>query len=273
VYIEPALHERFVEDFGLNMLNTLTGHDRRVIARRGIHVFDERGGVMGGASDTLQAYQNLTTGVFHARDRKVVGVRYRCEPDAVEAPAVGAFHTHPALWSPDVGRVRRRIDQLLWLSEADVAAFKAQHRLYGYRWHFVGCVDLACFHIDDLARGRKHPRYVLRYPHLERLMAALEPLIAHYDARLQATLRSPGRRGHRSFAGIVRDLTGHDGPLAEATGRVPAEVAATLSRCLVDECRIRGVDAPTLEHVVPRGQADNSGVAAGKATGGHTGGW
>ncbi|MEB3330744.1 MAG: hypothetical protein VKQ33_16080 [Candidatus Sericytochromatia bacterium] len=253
MYIEPALHERFVDEFGLNMLNTLTGHHRAVIARRRIHVFDERGGVMGGQGDTVQAYQNLTTGVFHRRDRKIVGVRYRCEPGAIPAPALGAFHTHPALWSPDVRRVRRRIDQLLWLSEADVSAFKAQHRLYGYQWHFVGCVDLACFHIDDLARGRQHPRYVVRYPHLERLMALLEPLIAHYDARLQATAGAGGRR-HGSLATIVADLTGHEAPLAEAVQRVPPEVASTLSRCLREECRLRGVAPPVLEFVIPQAQ-------------------
>ncbi|MEB3224050.1 MAG: hypothetical protein VKS61_18410 [Candidatus Sericytochromatia bacterium] len=255
MFIDPALHERFVDEFGLNMINTLTGHDRRVIARRAIHVFDERGGVMGGANDTLQAYQNLTTGVFHTHGHKVVGVRYRCEPEAVGAPALGAFHTHPALWTPAAARLRRRIDQLLWLSEADRAAFREQHRIYGYRWHFVGCVDIACFHIADLDRGREHPRFVLRYPHLERLMARLEPVIAHYDRRLQQTLRAPGRRGHRTVAGVVRDLTGHEADREGAAGTLAPAVAATLARCIDDECRLRGVVPPTLERVVPQAHA------------------
>ena len=233
--------------------------DRRVIARRAIHVFDERGGVMGGANDTVQAYQNLTTGVFHTHRRKVVGVRYRCEPEAVGAAALGAFHTHPALWTPEAAKLRRRIDQLLWLSEADRAAFREQHRIYGYRWHFVGCVDIACFHIVDLDRGREHPRFVLRYPHLERLMARLEPVITHYDRRLQQTLRTPGRRGHRTFAGVVRDLTGHEAGMEDAAGALAPAVAATLARCIDDECRLRGVAPPSLERVVPQAR-DTAGT-------------
>lgn len=256
--IDPALHERFVSQFGLNMLNTLTALDRRAIARRRIHVFDERGGVMGGEGNMLQAYQNLTTGVFHSQTRKVVGVRYRCEPEAIPARALGAFHTHPARYDPDPARVRRRIEQLLWMSDLDVEAFRQQHACYGYEWHFVACVDIACFHVSDLGRGRAHPRYVLRYPHLERLMAQLEPEIQHFDARLREGLATPPRRGHRTLAGVLRDLTGEAEGWEAALASLPGPVAARLADHVLDECRLRGVRASELARLVPGATADSA---------------
>ncbi|MEB3195770.1 MAG: hypothetical protein VKP62_01060 [Candidatus Sericytochromatia bacterium] len=195
MFIDPVLHEQFVQEFGLNMVNTLTNRNHRVVAHReGIHVFDECGGVMGGAENLIQAYQNLTTGVFHSSTRKLVGVRYRCDPDALDVTALGAFHTHPACFDDDLTKLRRRIDQLLWMSEMDIDAFRRQHRIFGYRWHFIGCVDLACFHIDDIRKGRKHPRYVQRYPHLKRLVAQLRPEILHYDRVLAELQPQPPER-------------------------------------------------------------------------------
>jgi hypothetical protein len=78
--IDATVHERFVREFGINMLNTLQSKEHRLTAhKRRIFVLDERGGIFGGADGTIQAYQNLTTGVFYSRRRQVVGVR--CRPD------------------------------------------------------------------------------------------------------------------------------------------------------------------------------------------------
>ncbi|MBU6427990.1 MAG: hypothetical protein KGR26_03185, partial [Cyanobacteria bacterium REEB65] len=143
--IEAAVHEQFVRELGLNMLNTLTTKEHRTTAhKRRIFVFDERGGVFGGSEERVEGYQNLTTGVFYSRRRQVVGVRYRCRPNDLQSPDIGAFHTHPALYDSSVRKVRSRIDRMLWLSEMDCKAFLKQHELYGFEWHFVGSIDIGC---------------------------------------------------------------------------------------------------------------------------------
>lgn len=217
--IEPALHERFVRDFGLNMLNTLTLRENRLIAhRRRIFVFDERGGMFGGQDGTLADYQNLTTGVFHSRTRKVVGVRYRCRPNTLEVPELGAFHTHPAAYSPQLRLVRQRIERLLWLSDMDVKAFLKQHELYGYTWHFIGTIDVGCFHIDDVRQDIRAPREVIRYPRLEEAVATLEPQIRFYDDVLQQGV-SRGGPSKELLEHVLTHLTARQGE----PGRILAE--------------------------------------------------
>lgn len=260
MHIDPALHEQFVREFGLNMVNTLTARDNRLIAhRRRIHIFDERGGVMGAEPDgpepgdvVLREYQNLTTGVFHSRSRRIVGVRYRCVPNTLRARAIGAFHTHPALYDRSVERMRRRIDQMLWLSEMDLKAFYKQHELYGYEWHFIGCVDIGCFNIHDLKAERFHPRYVLRYPALEGLLETLGPRIEHYDRILSSAGESGRRPSSAVFAEILESLTHRAGRLPEVlAGHTPGS-AGELAAQLATECQLRGFSARHVRHWVER---------------------
>lgn len=242
MHIEPQVHEQFVQDFGLNMLNTLTSKEHRATAhKRRIHVFDERGGIMGGRGDTIQQYQNLTTGVFHSKTRKVVGVRYRCIPNDLTSPEIGAFHTHPALYDPDIDKVRRRIDQLIWLSEMDKKAFFKQHEMYGYEWHFIGCVDIGAFNIHDLKKGQPYPRYVFRYPRLGELMARLEPQILHYDRILQTAGAST--RGPRAgvLTELVQDLTQQEGHVADILASHHLDGVYSLARQVATECQLRGL--------------------------------
>ncbi len=212
VLIEPAVHEQFVHDFGINMLNTLTVKDNRLLAhKRRIFVFDERGGVFGGHNGIMQEYQNLTTGVFHSKSRKVVGVRYRCKPNTLQVPEIGAFHTHPAAYTSNVKQLRGRIERLLWLSDMDVKAFLKQHELYGYEWHFIGTMDIGCFHIDDVKKDIRAPREVIHYPKLEEAMATLAPKIKFYDQILQSS--ATGTPSSDVLIHIVRDLTEQQGDL------------------------------------------------------------
>jgi hypothetical protein len=266
LHIEPHVHEQFVQDFGLNMLNTLTSKENRSTAhKRRIHVFDERGGIMGGRGDTIQQYQNLTTGVFHSKTRKVVGVRYRCIPNDLTSPEVGAFHTHPALYDPDVDKVRRRIDQLIWLSDMDKKAFYKQHEMYGYEWHFIGCIDIGAFNIHDLKKGQPYPRYVFRYPRLEEVMAKLEPQILHYDRILRgqgATNRDVSRPG--VLTELVQDLTQLDGHVLDILGSQDHEVVSSLARQVATECQLRGYTlgqiAILLEKTIPAAKALQHGL-------------
>lgn len=194
------------------MLNTLTVKDNRQLAhKRRIFVFDERGGVFGGEAGTLKEYQNLTTGVFHSNKRRIVGVRYRCRPNTLEVPEIGAFHTHPVAYASSVRQVRHRIERLLWLSDMDVKAFLKQYELYGYEWHFIGSMDIGCFHIDDVRKDIREPREVIRYPKLEEAMDQLAPQIRFYDQILQssaAAAPSPEVLVH-----VVQDLTAQRGDL------------------------------------------------------------
>lgn len=264
MHIEPHVHEQFVQDFGLNMLNTLTAKEHRSTAhKRRIHVFDERGGIMGGRGDTIQQYQNLTTGVFHSKTRKVVGVRYRCIPNDLTSPEIGAFHTHPALYDPDIDKVRRRIDQLIWLSDMDRKAFYKQHEMYGYEWHFIGCIDIGAFNIHDLKRGQPYPRYVFRYPRLEELMARLEPQILHYDRILQ----NPGDSSRSTRAGVltelVQDLTQRDGHVADILVAHPSESVSSLAKQVATECQLRGLTlaqvTTMLEKTIPAAKSRQYG--------------
>jgi hypothetical protein len=249
VFIEPTVHEQFVQDFGLNMLNTLTAKSLRVAAhRRRIHVFDERGGVIGGQEHIIQRYRNMTTGVFHSRTRKVVGVRYRCDPGGLNVPAMGAFHTHPALYDDDPERVRRRIDRLLWMSELDIEAFRQQYRIFGYQWHFIGCVDIACFHIRDIQSGTMAPRYILRYPHLERLMQRLRPEIMHFDSVLRnAPQNGRGDSGRHSLHSLLIEMTpSSQEPTAHIQG-LESEAVIQLSRRVAQECQLRGLSRRSID--------------------------
>ena len=264
MHIESHVHEQFVADFGLNMLNTLTSKEHRATAhKRRIHVFDERGGIMGGAGDTIQQYQNLTTGVFHSRSRKIVGVRYRCVPNDLTTTEIGAFHTHPALYDPDVDKVRRRIDQLIWLSDMDRQAFYKQYELYGYEWHFIGCIDIGAFNIHDLLKGQPYPRYVFRYPNLEQLMAKLEPQIMHYDRMLSGQFQAPRHTRKGVLTEIVLDLTQQDGQVADIVAAHAPENAASLAHQVATECQLRGLTmaqvSTLLEKTIPAARATASG--------------
>lgn len=242
LHIDPQVHEKFVQDFGLNMLNTLTSKEHRLTAhKRRIHVFDERGGVMGGQGSTIQQYQNLTTGVFHSRSRKIVGVRYRCIPNDLSTPEIGAFHTHPALYDDSPEKVRRRIDQMLWLSEMDKVAFIRQHEMYGYEWHFIGCIDIGCFNIHDLMKGQYHPRYVLRYPHLEELMGKLRPVILHYDKILSSQAASPRAAKTGVITELVQNLTQQDGPVVDILVKHDEDMVTMLAKQVATECQLRGL--------------------------------
>lgn len=251
--IDAAVHEQFVREFGLNMLNTLTTKEHRMTAhKRRIFVFDERGGVFGGSDGRVSGYQNLTTGVFYSRRRQVVGVRYRCRPNDLEAPDIGAFHTHPALYDPSPRKVRTRIDRMLWLSDMDCKAFFKQHELYGFEWHFVGTIDLGCFHIDDVRKGRRGPREIIRYSGLDALLERLGPLIMWYDQLL--TSQAVARRAPSAeiLEQLVRNFTARDGALHQLLATHPSHELPSLAQMVANEFQMLGYTARQVSHLVHR---------------------
>ncbi|HEY9723468.1 MAG TPA: hypothetical protein V6D47_15760, partial [Oscillatoriaceae cyanobacterium] len=134
-----------------------------------------------------------------------------------------------------------RIDQLIWLSDMDKKAFYKQHEMYGYEWHFIGCIDIGCFNIHDLARGEFHPRYVLRYPHLEALMAKLGPTIMHYDRILTGQSVAPRSTRAGVITELVQNLTQRDGHVAEILVTQDEDMARLLAKQVATECQLRGL--------------------------------
>lgn len=239
--ITPDVHERFVQEFGINMLNTLTSKENRETAhKRRIFVFDERGGVFGGRDGTLMEFQNLTTGVFHSSRRRVVGVRYRCKPNDLVLPEIGAFHTHPALFSTSVKQVRSRIERMLWLSDMDVKAFLKQHELYGYEWHFIGTLDIGCFHIDDVKKDIREPREILRYGDLEGVIARLAPQIRFYDQILSNARQGAGTPSAEMMLQLVRTLTQRNDDLMAILRTQEKPDLAQLADKVASQCQLLG---------------------------------
>gem|GEM_PF-5735474 len=222
--VSASMHVRLIDEFGLSMLNTLTASTSSL--RRRLPVFDERAGMMGGCEDRILEYQNLTTATVRAPGTGTIGVRYRCRPHDLVHAELGAFHTHPVLYSSDLRTVRRRIEQLLWLSDADVHAFLVQHRRFGLKWHFVAAMDLGCFHIEDVVRGRREPRFVLRTPDLSMHVKRLAPEIAFYDhvLRVRARASAPVELLDR----VLSRLTGIEGEAGAILETLPAGVRASL---------------------------------------------
>ncbi|MEB3237780.1 MAG: hypothetical protein VKO64_09155 [Candidatus Sericytochromatia bacterium] len=196
----PArLHDAFVERLGPHM----AGHPPRpsepmALARRRNLLFGERGGVFGGRNGVFEAFADLTRRPMLSHDGVRLGVRYACHTDLFAG--VAAFHTHPVSLCRDPGRLRRRIDRHLWLSDADVLAFRAQHRRLGFRWHLVASLDVGLFHIEDVLRGRRGPRAILRWPGFEAGLPALEALASEREG----LLRWAGVRP--SWAGVDQGL-------------------------------------------------------------------
>ena len=251
--IDAQVHERFVREFGINMLNTLQSKEHRLTAhRRRIFVFDERGGVFGGEGEHILEYQNLTTGVFYSRRRQVVGVRYRCRPNDLEVPDMGGFHTHPALYDQSVRTVRRRIDRMLWLSDMDVKAFLKQHELYGYRWHFVGTVDIGCFHIDDVLRDKREPREIVRYADLAGLLDRLAPHIHQYDKLL--TNQATARRTPSAdlLEQLIRTFTAQSANMWTVIATHPEHEIPGLARMVAHELQMLGYTFPQVSHLAKR---------------------
>lgn len=239
--ITPEVHERFVQEFGINMLNTLTSKENRETAhKRRIFVFDERGGVFGGHDQQLMEFQNLTTGVFHSSRRRVVGVRYRCKPNDLVLPEIGAFHTHPALFSTSVKQVRARMERMLWLSDMDVKAFLKQNELYGYEWHFIGTIDIGCFHIDDVRKGIREPREVLPYPDVEGVIARLAPQIKFYDQILANARQGAGTPSAEMMEQLVRTLTQRNDDLAKILREHDKPDLAQLADKVASQCQLLG---------------------------------
>ncbi|MGE5707078.1 MAG: hypothetical protein ACM3YO_02000 [Bacteroidota bacterium] len=249
--IDPAVHERFVNDFGLNMLNTLTSKEHRETAhKRRIFVFDERGGVFGGPGDFIQSYQNLTTGVFHSKRRQIVGVRYRCKPNDLAEPELGGFHTHPALFSKNTRQVRRRIDRLLWLSEMDRLAFLKQHELYGFEWHFVGTIDIGCFHIEDVLAGESGPREVLRHPDLPGVIERLAPHIEFFDRVLQSQAHISRTIDRSILEQIFQRSAGVEASIEEILN-APVDLPEIAER-VAHECQLVGYSSKQVNLVIKR---------------------
>lgn len=239
--ITPEVHDRFVQEFGINMLNTLTSKENRETAhKRRIFVFDERGGVFGGRDQQLMEFQNLTTGVFHSSRRRVVGVRYRCKPNDLVLPEIGAFHTHPALFTTSVKQVRSRIERMLWLSDMDVKAFLKQHELYGYEWHFIGTLDIGCFHIDDVKKDIREPREILRYPDVEGVLHRLAPQIRFYDQILANARQGPGTPSAEMMVELVRTLTQRNDDLLQILSEQSKPEVIQLADRVASQCQLLG---------------------------------
>ena len=259
MHIEADVHERFVREFGLNMLNTLTTKEHRLTAhKRRIFVFDERGGVFGGHDGLLEDYQNLTTGVFYSRRREVVGVRYRCRPNDLEAPDLGAFHTHPALYDPSPKKVRTRIDRMLWLSDMDCKAFFKQSEIYNFEWHFIGTIDIGCFHIDDVRKGKKGPREVIRYQDLDVLLERMGPIILWYDQLLTSQATARRSPSVDTLEQLVRNFTARDGALEHLLATHPAHELPGLAQMVANEFQMLGYTARQVSHLVHRAFADDA---------------
>lgn len=253
MHIDAQVHERFVREFGINMLNTLQSKEHRLTAhRRRIFVFDERGGVFGGEGQHVLEYQNLTTGVFYSRRRQVVGVKYRCRPNDLKVGDIGGFHTHPALYDENVRTVRRRIDRMLWLSDMDVKAFLKQHELYGYEWHFIGTVDIGCFHIGDVLRDKREPREILRYSDLAGLLERLAPHIHQYDQLL--TNQATARRTPSAdlLEQLIRTFTAQDGTMWNVIANHPGDEIPGLARMVAHELQMLGYTFPQVSHLAKR---------------------
>ncbi|MEB3298187.1 MAG: hypothetical protein VKO21_01710 [Candidatus Sericytochromatia bacterium] len=156
-------------------------------------LFGERGGVFVGQGDLLLDFADLTRVPVWSPETGQLGVRYACRPHGLGHPEVAAFHTHPVRYDRDLRMIRRRIDRHLWLSDADVHAFRAQHRRYGYLWHLIGALDVGAFHIEDVLRGRRGPRLVFRCASLEQIMPALEAVLVERE-RLLHVPGGPTRR-------------------------------------------------------------------------------
>jgi len=262
VLIEPAVHDRFVEEFGLNMLNTLTLKENRVVAhKRRIFVFDERGGMFGGRDGSLTEFQNLTTGVFHSRQRRIVGVRYRCRPNTLQHTEVGAFHTHPAAYSTSLRQVRQRIERLLWMRDKDVKAFLKQHELYGYQWHFIGTMDLGCFHIDDVKKDIRAPREVIRYGRLEEAVERLAPNIRFYDQILRSSAATAPTV--EMFTHILKDLTPHADDAVSAIAEHDPEHLPLLAGKIASRFQLLGYSCHQVMRLVGRalGKAKHHAIA------------
>lgn len=253
MFIDAQVHERFVREFGINMLNTLQSKEHRLTAhRRRIFVFDERGGVFGGDGEQVLEYQNLTTGVFYSRRRQVVGVRYRCRPNDLQSADIGGFHTHPALYDPNVRTVRRRIDRMLWLSDMDVKAFLKQHELYGYEWHFVGTIDIGCFHIRDVLRDKREPREILRYPDLSGLLDRLAPHIHQYDKLLTSQATARRTPSVDLLEQLIRTFTAQDGSMWSVLASHPPSEIPGLARMVAHELQMLGYTFPQVSHLAKR---------------------
>lgn len=251
--LDPMVHDQFVQDFGINMLNTLTLRENRVVAhRRRIFVFDERGGMFGGEGSRLSEYQNLTTGVFHSRQRQIVGVRYRCRPNTLESAEVGAFHTHPVAFSKSLKQIRTRIERLLWMSDMDRKAFLKQYELYGYEWHFIGAMDIGCFHIDDVRRDIREPRLVLRYDRLEEAVAHLAPQIRFYDEILKRHAIHTHNPNRELLEHIVRDVTTQKDDLLTILHNHDMEELQTLAGKVAQRFQLLGYTSRQVSQLVKR---------------------
>ncbi len=253
MHIDANIHERFVREFGINMLNTLQSKEHRLTAhRRRIFVFDERGGIFGGPESQITEYQNLTTGVFYSRRRQVVGVRYRCRPNDLSSPDIGAFHTHPALYDGTVRTVRRRIDRMLWLSDMDCKAFVKQHELYGYQWHFIGTIDIGCFHIDDVLRDIREPREIIRYKNLGALLERLEPHVHRYDKLLTSQATARRMPGADLLEQLIRTFTAQERNMWAVLAEHPHHEIPTLAQMVAHELQMLGYTFPQVSHLAKR---------------------
>ena len=235
--VSAPMHARLIDEFGLSMLNTLMASPSSF--RRRLPVFDERAGMMAGCEDRILEYQDLTTASVRSPVTGLVGVRYRCRPHDLAHAELGAFHTHPVLYSNDVRTVRRRIEQLLWLSDADVHAFMSQHRRFGFRWHFVAAMDLGCFHIEDVLRGKRGPRLVLRTPDLPGHVRRLGPEVAFFDHVLRVRARSsvPVEWLDRALSRV----TGVEGEAGDIVVALPAEARTGLGERVLREFLQAGI--------------------------------
>ena len=222
--VATRLHDQLIHELGLSMLNTLMANSPTPLRR--IPVFDERGGMMAGCEDRILEFQDLTTGIVRSRQTGLVGVRYRCRPHALTHAEVGAFHTHPVLYSRNIRTIKRRIDALLWLSDPDVEAFRQQHARLGMNWHFIAALDLGCFHIDDVRRGHRTPRLVIRTPDLVHHVRRLEPEIAFFDEVLRVRRRADAPP--ELLDAILARVTGCPGETGTILGQLPESAWADL---------------------------------------------
>jgi hypothetical protein len=176
-------------------------------------------------------------------------------------PALGAFHTHPALFSTNIRQVRRRIDRLLWMSEMDRLAFIKQNELYGFEWHFIGTIDIGCFHIDDVRDGSLQPREIIRYPNLPEVIDRLGPQIEFYDRILQSQAKLTRAVDKSILEQVFHRTTGIKGPLEEILTSA-LDINATAQKVAI-ECQLLGLSSRQIASILKRVPQVNEEVRTG----------
>ena len=134
----------------------------------------------------------------------------------------------------------------------DVKAFLKQHELYGYQWHFVGTVDIGCFHIDDVLRDKREPREIMRYPELSTLLDRLAPHIHRYDQLLTSQATARHTPSADLLDQLIRTFTAQDANMWTVIATHPEPEIPSLAQMVAHELQMLGYTFPQVSHLAKR---------------------